>query len=91
MSDILTSSVVIIYIIINIAVFLLYGYDKFLAKTDGWRIPEKTLLTGALFGPFGAYLGMTTFHHKTRKAPFTFAVPLFIVLHLIIAGYLLLM
>jgi uncharacterized membrane protein YsdA (DUF1294 family) len=48
--------------------FLLLGYDKFQAKNNGWRIPEKVLLGLGLFGgAVGGLIGMQTFHHKTRK------------------------
>lgn len=48
--------------------FILYGYDKFQAKNDGWRVPEKVLLLLGVFGgAIGGLIGMQVFHHKTRK------------------------
>ena len=67
------------YILIfwNIAVFLLYGYDKIMAVKDGWRIKETTLLLCAfLFGGIGAYLGMISFRHKTKHRIFKVLLPL---------------
>ena len=52
----------------NLIIFLIYGIDKFKARRDAWRIPEKYLLSFAfLCGGFGAWLAGVTFHHKTRK------------------------
>ena len=55
----------------NLIIFLIYGIDKFKARRDAWRIPEKYLLSFAfLCGGFGAWLAGITFHHKTRKCYF---------------------
>ena len=52
----------------NFLIFVIYGIDKSKAKRGAWRIPEKYLLSFALFcGGFGAWLAGITFHHKTRK------------------------
>jgi len=46
----------------------LFGYDKFQAKNDGWRVSEKVLLSLGVFGgAIGGLIGMEIFHHKTRK------------------------
>jgi len=51
--------------------FLLFGYDKFQAKRNGWRIPERVLLGLTLFGGgIGGLAGMLLFRHKTRKTFF---------------------
>ncbi|MBQ7985656.1 MAG: DUF1294 domain-containing protein [Clostridia bacterium] len=61
----------------NVAVFMLYGIDKWCAKNDKWRISEKTLIGSAfLMGAVGAILGMKTFHHKTRKKLFSALIAL---------------
>ena len=68
---------VIFLIIINITAYLLFGYDKYCAKRDAWRIPEATLLLAALAGgAAGALLGMKMFRHKTKKPLFSIGVPL---------------
>ena len=55
----------------NIVVMLIYGIDKFQAKTGGRRIRERVLLTSAfLLGGWGAMFGMVTFNHKTSKMKF---------------------
>ena len=52
----------------NLIVFCVYGADKYKAKKDKWRIPEKTLLLmGLLGGAPGALLGMELFRHKNRR------------------------
>ncbi len=59
------------YLIINIAAFIIYGYDKFSAKRGGWRTPESVLLGLSLLGgAFGGLLAMILFHHKTRHTVF---------------------
>lgn len=59
---------------LNFISFLLFGYDKFQAKQDGWRIPEKVLLGLSLFGGgIGSLAGMIVFRHKTRRNIFWLA------------------
>lgn len=54
-------------LMINITSFFLMGLDKARAKKNRWRISEKMLFLSAfLGGAIGAWLGMYTFHHKTR-------------------------
>ncbi|MBO4390037.1 MAG: DUF1294 domain-containing protein [Lachnospiraceae bacterium] len=73
----------VIYTILNIATFVLYGIDKKRAREEKWRIPEAVLLKSAFYGgAFGAGIGMLFFHHKTRKKEFQVKVPLFICLHI---------
>jgi len=61
-------TVLLIAIPLNFINFLLFGYDKFLARRGGWRIPEKSLLGLTLFGGgIGGLAGMLLFRHKTRK------------------------
>lgn len=47
-----------------------FAYDKYKAKANQWRTPERTLLILAFFGPFGALAGMQLFRHKTRHTKF---------------------
>ena len=75
----------IYYILINGAVFIMYGLDKRKAIRGQWRIPEKTLLLlAAAGGGIGAFLGMQIFRHKTRHIQFQVLVPLCIILHLVL-------
>lgn len=74
-------------IIINVAAWLVYGLDKWKAKTGKWRIPERTLLLLALIGgSAGALAGMMLFRHKTRKARFAVGVPVMFVIHCVIVA-----
>ena len=75
----------ILFILINAAVFILYGVDKYRAVSHRWRIPEAVLLAAAACGgSAGALLGMYVFHHKTRKTKFRIGVPLLLILHMMI-------
>lgn len=82
--------ILIAYAVVNLLVFLMYAVDKYKAKHNLWRIPEKTLITAAVFGIFGAILGMIIMHHKTRKPKFLFAIPTIALLELLagVAYYL---
>lgn len=74
-------------IIINIAAWIMYGLDKWKAKSGAWRIPERTLLLTALAGgSVGALVGMLLFHHKTRKPKFMIGVPVMFAAHCVIVG-----
>lgn len=75
---------VILYLIINIFVFILYGVDKYKAIHENYRISEKALILSALFGPFGAYAGMRIFRHKIRKPLFSIIIPVFVLIHIVL-------
>ena len=71
-------------LLINLAAFAVYGADKWKARHDRWRVPEKTLLLLALLGgSLGALAGMHSFHHITRKWYFRFGIPVLLVLQLL--------
>ena len=58
--------------------------DKFKAKKNLWRIPEKTLfLVAALGGSIGCLLGMYTVRHKTQHLTFTLGMPLILALQVV--------
>jgi len=80
--------IIAVYVALNILAFMAYGLDKLKASANQWRISEKTLLILAFFGPFGGYAGMLVCRHKTQKKPFIWAVPLFIVLHIVLIAIL---
>lgn len=75
--NILNSPLFTIYLIlINLAAFILFGYDKGCAMRHAWRVPEKTLLGIAVFGgSVGAIAGMKFFHHKTLHPQFKYGLP----------------
>lgn len=62
---------ILLIILWNSIVFLLFGYDKWQATRQGWRLSERTLLLATLvLGGWGALLAIPFFHHKTRKPYF---------------------
>lgn len=75
-------------LLINVIAFLMYGVDKSKARRHAWRIPEKVLLGVAVIGgSVGALLGMSVFHHKTRKPKFYIGVPLIMILEFGLAAW----
>jgi uncharacterized membrane protein YsdA (DUF1294 family) len=77
----------IIYFIANMVPFICFAADKRMAKLNRRRISERKLLSLAAIGPFGAYVAMTIFRHKTRKIKFLL-VPSMMIVHLVIITYL---
>ena len=79
MSDIHKISAVYL-LVVNIAAFAVYGWDKMCAKRGMWRVPEKILLLLAfLGGSVGAMVGMAIFRHKTLHLKFRYGVPLILI------------
>ncbi len=77
-------------LLINAVGFGVMLYDKYLAKNNLWRIPEKTLLGIAAFGgSVGCWLGMYTVRHKTKHLKFTIGIPVILVVQIWIAIFLL--
>ena len=75
--------------VMSLIAFAAFGLDKFKAKTNRWRIPERTLfLLAILGGGAGAFLGMKVFRHKTRHCQFVFGIPAIMILQLSLAGFL---
>ena len=77
-----------IYIVLNVIAFIVYGVDKRKAQNRSWRISESTLIKIAAVGPFGSFIGMNVFRHKTNKPKFR-VVKVFAVIHLIVLAVLL--
>jgi uncharacterized membrane protein YsdA (DUF1294 family) len=64
--------------------FLVFGYDKMMARGERRRIPETVLLVLTLIGgTAGSAIGMILFHHKTRKTSFLTRVLTIVVLQVI--------
>lgn len=78
------SAYIHLYLItINVITFALYGMDKWRAMTRQWRIREKKLIGLAVIGgSVGAMIGMTVFHHKTRKWYFKLGIPAILVIQI---------
>lgn len=56
---------------ITLVTFLMYGFDKAIARSTLTRVPERVLLALALAGgTVGALIAMPVFRHKTIKRAF---------------------
>jgi len=72
-------------LIVNIVGFAIMGLDKYYAKHDMRRIPEKTLFMVAIVGgSIGSIVGMYTFRHKTKHKSFTAGMPLILIVQILI-------
>lgn len=73
-------------IIVNALGFLLMLIDKYKAKKNLWRIPERTFFVIALMGgSLGCLGGMYTARHKTKHLSFTVGIPLILAVQIIIS------
>lgn len=83
--------VILLYLLImNAAGFLVMTLDKFFAKTNSWRVPEKTLMGLAAFGgSIGVWLAMYIVRHKTKHMKFVIGVPTILALQILLAVWLL--
>ena len=69
--------------------FILMGVDKWKARHDSWRIPEKTLFLSAILGGSpGALAGMYLFRHKTKHKSFVIGMPLILLLQIALVVFL---
>lgn len=72
--------------LINAAGFILMLADKWKAKKNKWRTPEKTLMTvAAVGGSLGVLLGMYTARHKTQHPKFTIGIPVILAVQIVAA------
>ena len=63
-------------LVVNAVGFSVMLYDKYLARNNLWRIPEKILFGVAILGgSLGCLLGMYTVRHKTKHLKFTIGIP----------------
>lgn len=74
-------------VIMSILTLLTYGFDKYRAKRNGWRVPEKRLHIMALLGGWpGAMLAQKMFRHKTQKTAFRIVFWICVILNLAVLG-----
>ena len=72
---------------VNALGLFIMHYDKYLAKNNMWRIPERTLLTIAVIGGSpGCLMGMYTARHKTKKPKFSVGIPVLLILQVLAAA-----
>lgn len=81
---------ILLYLLaVNLLLFAVMGIDKYKAKHQLWRIPERTLFVlAAIGGSLGGIWGMRLFHHKTLHPQFRYGFPAILILQLILAGFL---
>ena len=83
----LTTILLFVWGVWNLITFFLMGTDKLIAKLDGWRISEATLLgTAFCMGAVGSLLGSKVFHHKTRKKKFRIGLPAALIFNIAVAA-----
>ena len=80
----ITLYIIGLLIAVNLLSLIFFYADKRKAELNEFRIPERTLLMSAVFGPFGALLGMLLFRHKIRKNKFRIGVPLLAAAHIVL-------
>ena len=65
------------------------GVDKWKARHDRWRVPERAFFCVALLGGTpGALLGMWTFRHKTRHWYFRYGLPALLLVQLALGTWI---
>jgi len=76
------------YLVINLITFLVWGFDKWRAQNQQWRVSERILFSLIILGgAIGALVGMKIFRHKTRKTMFWVIGILSAVIHIAIFFY----
>ncbi len=76
-------------IAINLATFLVFGYDKRQAQKGAWRVSERMLfLLAVIGGSIGAIAGMYYFHHKTGHTRFRLGMPAILVLQILLLRFI---
>jgi uncharacterized membrane protein YsdA (DUF1294 family) len=75
-------------LIMSLASFFAYGWDKGQAANGGRRMPERTLHIMAFLGGWpGAIFAQRQFRHKTQKASFRIVFWITVILHVgVVAG-----
>lgn len=80
-------ALIVYLIIINVLGFILMHIDKKNSKKRRRRIPERVLMSTAVFGgSIGIMAGMEIFRHKTKHNSFRIGVPVTLVLEIIIVA-----
>ncbi len=74
---------------LNLVTFIIYWFDKWMARANGWRVPEPILwLLALLGGSVGALLAVELLRHKSKKLSFQLVLWLIILLQLVLGvGY----
>lgn len=73
------------YLVIGLVTFAVYAKDKWAARKEAWRTPEKTLHLLALLGGWpGALLAHRYLRHKSQKRSFRLVFWLTVLLHVLV-------
>lgn len=84
------NNVIYYLFVVNIATFVIFGFDKYMAIKQRWRVSERRLMTLAIAGgSVGALCAMYLLRHKTAHSKFKIGIPLVLCLQLSIAIYFL--
>lgn len=85
--------VYVVYLfLMSFVAFVLYGFDKRLAKHNDKRIKESRLLGTSVYGgAIGAFLGRIVWHHKTDKIYFSITIYLSLLLEILVLCFLIYM
>jgi len=76
-------------LVVNAVGFTVMLYDKYLARNNLWRIPEKSLFGIAILGgSLGCLLGMYAARHKTKHPKFTIGIPAILAVQIGIAVFI---
>jgi len=70
------------YLLANVAVAAVYGFDKLAARHRLRRIPESFLLVSAVVGGLGALCAVFLLRHKSSKSRFLIPLGLAVFAHL---------
>lgn len=69
-------TLLILFMGMNVLMYILMWVDKRRAETEKWRISERTLWVVAfLGGAIGGWLAMRLFRHKTKHTSFAIGLP----------------
>ena len=64
-------TILVLYSALSAISFIFYGFDKYRATSQGWRIRENSLHVMDFFGGWpGGFFAQYCFKHKTRKTSF---------------------
>ena len=77
----------IVVLVMSVACFVAYGWDKRQATNGGRRVSERTLHLMAFFGGWpGALIAQRQFRHKTQKVAFRIVFWIVVVVHVAIVS-----
>lgn len=79
------TTLLVLFLLINIVTFCLYWWDKEAARDGHWRVSEARLLQFAFIGgSLGAFAAQRLLRHKTRKEPFRTQLMAILILHAVL-------